>query len=96
MDQSRYDAGVQEILQNIGNPNADHSNIQPYIRRLNISFIVLSCFIIGLRTLVRAMLVKHVAIEDYLMLAAGVSATAFFALNIMGKPESRYFEACDR
>jgi hypothetical protein len=65
-------------------PAVAHNSVQPEILRLNIAFIaVTSCFIIA-RVLVRTFLVKHVAIEDYLMVAAGLFATAFSAMAIVG------------
>lgn len=61
-----------------------HNSLQPEIVRLNIAFIVVtSSFIVG-RVLVRILLVKHAAIEDFLMVAAGIFATAFSAMAIVG------------
>ena len=75
---------LQWLLQHINNPNVDHTNTQPFILALNLSFISIVAFVIALRTLVRVFLVKHVAIEDYLMIGAGLSAIAFFSLNVAG------------
>lgn len=72
------------------NPNVPHNSVQPEIKTLNIAFIVFTDSIIILRLLVRARIVKHVALEDYLMVAAGLCATAFSAMNIVGK---EYFRA---
>lgn len=66
------------------NPNVPHNSVQPEIIRLNVAFIAFTDSIIILRILVRARIVKHVALEDYLMVAAGLFATAFSAMNIVG------------
>lgn len=66
------------------NPNVPHNSLQPEIIRLNSAFIAFTASIIILRILVRARIVKHVALEDYLMVAAGLFATAFSAMNIVG------------
>ena len=67
------------------NPNVPHNSKQPEIIKLNIAFIAFTDSIILLRILVRARIVKHVAAEDYLMVAAGVFATTFSAMNIVGR-----------
>lgn len=66
------------------NPNVPHNTLQPEITRLNSAFIAFTNTIIIVRILVRARIVKHVALEDHLMVAAGVVATAFSAMNIVG------------
>ncbi|ETN36845.1 uncharacterized protein HMPREF1541_07832 [Cyphellophora europaea CBS 101466] len=75
------------------NPSVPHNNEQPSIIKLNAAFIVFTDSIIILRILVRARIVKHIATEDYLMVAAGLFATAFSAMNIVGKltPQPVYF-----
>lgn len=70
------------------NPNVPHNSVQPGILRLNIAFIAFTDSIIILRLFVRASIVKHVALEDYLMVAAGLFATAFSAMNIVGMAAS--------
>jgi hypothetical protein len=66
------------------NPNVPHNSLQPQIIRLNSAFIAFTDVIIIIRILVRARIVKHVALEDHLMIAAGLFATAFSAMNIVG------------
>lgn len=66
------------------NPDVPHNSVQPEILTINIAFITFTTSIIILRLLVRARIVKHVALEDYLMVAAGLFATAFSAMNIVG------------
>jgi hypothetical protein len=76
-------------------PAVPHNSVQPEILRLNIAFItVTSCFIIA-RVLVRTSLVKHFAIEDYLMVAAGVFATSFSTMAIVGM-EIPIFQSLNR
>jgi hypothetical protein len=66
------------------NPNVPHNNEQPAIIKLNAIFLAVTDSIIILRVLVRLTIVKNIAIEDYLMVAAGFFATAFSAMNIVG------------
>ena len=66
------------------NPSVPHNTLQPEIIRLNSTLIAFTDAIIIVRILVRARIVKHVALEDYLMVAAGIVATAFSAMNIVG------------
>jgi hypothetical protein len=54
------------------------------IYRVNIAFICVNSVIIIIRLLVRALVVKHIAVDDYLMVAAGVFADAFSAMAIVG------------
>lgn len=72
------------ILNNVGNPAADHTNLQPAVVAYNIAAIVILAIAILARLLVRALLVRHVLLEDYLMLAAGIPAVALSALIIAG------------
>ena len=53
--------------------------------RVNIAFICVNSIIIIVRLIVRGFSVKHVAIDDYLMVAAGVFADVFSAMAIVGK-----------
>ncbi len=64
-----------------------HDSSVGEIYRLNISFIAVTLVIIGVRLIVRILVVKHVAIDDYLMVAAGLLATAFSAMAIVGRLE---------
>jgi hypothetical protein len=66
-------------------PNLSHNSVQPEILRLNIGFIAITNLFITVRILVRALLVKHVALEDHLMIVAGLFATAFSTMAIVGK-----------
>lgn len=66
------------------NPNVPHNSEQPEIISLNIAFIAVTIAIVTLRIVVRTFIVKHVALEDYLMIAAGVFGVAFSSLNIAG------------
>jgi hypothetical protein len=62
-----------------------HDNAVGEIYKVNISFIAVTSLIIGLRLVVRGFVVKHVAVDDYLMVAAGLFSTAFSAMTIVGK-----------
>lgn len=80
-----HSSDFAEILNNVGNPAADHSNRQPTIIGYNIGAIVIGVVAILLRTSVRVFLVKRVLIEDYFMLVAGIPAVALSALIIAGR-----------
>ena len=60
------------------------SNVQSDIISYNVATIAIVATTILVRTSVRAFIVKHVAIEDYLMLAAGGSAIALCAMVLVG------------
>ena len=62
-----------------------HDNAVGEIYKVNISFIAVNSVIIGLRLMVRVFVVKHVAIDDYLMVLAGLFSAAFSAMTIVGK-----------
>lgn len=66
------------------NPDVPHNDERPEIISLNGAFTSVAVFIILLRIVVRTTIVKHIALEDYLMIAAGVFAAAFSAMNIVG------------
>lgn len=66
-----------------------HDSLQGELKTLNICFIAVTSVFIGIRLIVRAFVVKHVAADDYLMVAAGLFATAFSAMAIVGKVELR-------
>jgi len=66
------------------NPNNPHDSLVPEIVRLNSAFIAVACLVIGLRLFVRVFMVKHVVIEDYLMVAAGITYVAFSGMNLLG------------
>ncbi|KIW49853.1 hypothetical protein PV05_11496 [Exophiala xenobiotica] len=74
----------------ITNPDQFHGEFLPHdsltgeLKTLNICFIAVTSVFIGLRLIVRAFVVKHVAADDYLMVAAGLFATAFSAMAIVG------------
>ncbi|KAK4948100.1 hypothetical protein LTR10_013154 [Elasticomyces elasticus] len=74
----------------ITNPNQFHGEFLPHnsltgeIYRLNIAFIAVTSTFIGVRLIVRGFVVKHVAADDYLIVAAGLFATAFSAMAIVG------------
>jgi hypothetical protein len=61
-----------------------HDSYVGEIYRVNISFICVISIIIIVRLIVRAFMVKHVAVDDYLMVAAGLCANVFSALAIVG------------
>ncbi|OCT44074.1 integral membrane protein [Cladophialophora carrionii] len=61
-----------------------HDSYVGEIYRVNISFICVNSVIIFVRLIVRAFMVKHVAVDDYLMVAAGLCADVFSALAIVG------------
>ncbi|KAL6249830.1 hypothetical protein RBB50_003686 [Rhinocladiella similis] len=61
-----------------------HDSLQGELKTLNICFIAVTSVFIGIRLIVRAFVVKHVAADDYLMVAAGLFATAFSAMAIVG------------
>jgi len=61
-----------------------HNSSVGELYRLNVSFIAVTSVIIGIRLVVRIFIVKHVAVDDYLMVAAGLFATAFSAMAIVG------------
>ncbi|KAL2440776.1 hypothetical protein ABEF95_005959 [Exophiala dermatitidis] len=61
-----------------------HDSYVGELYRLNIAFIAVTSTIIGIRLMVRIFVVKHVAADDFLMLAAGLFATAFSAMAIVG------------
>ncbi|KIW72896.1 hypothetical protein PV04_01057 [Phialophora macrospora] len=61
-----------------------HDSYVGEIYRVNISFICVTSIIIIVRLIVRAFMVKHVAVDDYLMVAAGLCANVFSALAIVG------------
>ncbi len=65
-------------------PTVPHNSLQPEILRINVAFIAITCTFIILRVIVRSFLVKHVALEDYLMIASGAFAWAFSAMAIAG------------
>ena len=67
------------------NPNVPHNDERPAIIKLNAAFLAVTDSIIILRLLVRWRIVKHIAVDDHLMIAAGVFTTAFLAMNIVGK-----------
>jgi hypothetical protein len=66
------------------NPNVPHNSEVPAIISLNAAFLAVTTSIIALRVVVRTFIVKHVALEDWLMVAAGVFGATFSALNIAG------------
>lgn len=61
-----------------------HDSSVGEIYRLNIAFIAVTSSIIAVRLIVRAFVVKHVAVDDYLMVAAGLFANAFSTMAIVG------------
>jgi uncharacterized membrane protein YozB (DUF420 family) len=61
-----------------------HNTLVGEIYRVNIAFIAVTALIIGVRLIVRGAVVKHVAVDDYLMVAAGVFAIAFSGMAIVG------------
>ncbi|EXJ95388.1 hypothetical protein A1O1_00509 [Capronia coronata CBS 617.96] len=61
-----------------------HNSSVGELYRLNIAFIAVTSTIIGLRLVVRIFVVKHVAADDFLMVAAGLFATTFSAMAIVG------------
>ncbi|KIW88593.1 uncharacterized protein Z519_10639 [Cladophialophora bantiana CBS 173.52] len=61
-----------------------HDSYVGEIYRVNISFICVNSVIIIIRLIVRAFVVEHVAVDDYLMVAAGLFADAFSAMSIVG------------
>jgi hypothetical protein len=61
-----------------------HDSYVGEIYRVNIAFICVNSLIIIIRILVRAFVVGHVAVDDYLMVAAGLCADVFSALAIVG------------
>jgi hypothetical protein len=67
------------------NPNVPHNDTRGQIVTLNAVFIAFTVTIIITRLLVRSLIVRHVLFEDYLMALAGVFATAFSAMNIVGE-----------
>lgn len=69
-------------------PKVPHNDVHAEIISLNIAFIAVSSSIVFLRVVVRTLIVKHVALDDYLMIAAGIIAAAFSAMCIAGKPHS--------
>lgn len=66
-------------------PTVPHNSLQSEILRINAAFIAITCTFIILRVLVRALVVKKLALEDYLMIASGAFAWAFSAMAIVGK-----------
>jgi hypothetical protein len=80
-------------MSSITNPDQFHGEFLPHdsltgeLKTLNICFIAVTSLFIGLRLIVRAFVVKHVAADDYLMVAAGLFATAFSAMAIVGKSQ---------
>jgi hypothetical protein len=76
---------IADVLESVGNPDADHSNISPQLLIFNIVAIALTCLIVISRTLVRTLLVKHVTSEDYLMIVAGLAAVSLSTMVIIGK-----------
>jgi len=75
----------------ITNPNQfqgeflPHNSLTGEIYRLNIAFIAVTSAFIAVRLMVRGFVVKHIAADDYLMVAAGLFATAFSTMAIVGK-----------
>ncbi|EXJ89155.1 hypothetical protein A1O3_02219 [Capronia epimyces CBS 606.96] len=61
-----------------------HDSSVGELYRLNIAFIAVTSAIIALRLIVRIFVVKHVSADDFLMVAAGLFATAFSAMAIVG------------
>lgn len=61
-----------------------HDSYVGELYRINISFICVDSVIIILRLFVRGFVVKHVAVDDYLMVAAGILADVFSAMAIVG------------
>ncbi|KIX05878.1 uncharacterized protein Z518_03851 [Rhinocladiella mackenziei CBS 650.93] len=61
-----------------------HDSSVGEIRILNIVFIAVTSVIIIVRLIVRAFVVKHVTVDDYLMVAAGLFDTAFSVMAIVG------------
>ncbi|KAJ9609042.1 hypothetical protein H2200_006813 [Cladophialophora chaetospira] len=61
-----------------------HDSYVGEIYRVNIAFICANSIIILIRLAVRGFVVKHVAVDDYLMVAAGLCANVFSALAIVG------------
>ena len=61
-----------------------HDSSVGEIYRVNIAFICVNTIIILIRLVVRGFVVKHVAVDDYLMVAAGICADIFSALAIVG------------
>ena len=84
MAASRDGYDISDVLQNIGNPDAEHRNIQSSIIRYNIAAIVVASVTILVRICVRAFLVRQVLMEDYLIIAAGAAASALSAMIILG------------
>jgi hypothetical protein len=69
-----------------------HDSYVGELRRVNIAFICANSVIIIVRLIVRGFVVKHVAVDDYLMVAAGLCADVFSALAIVGMPFTRLLQ----
>lgn len=62
-----------------------HNDEQPAIIKLNIAFIAFTSVFILSRIAVRALIVKHLSLDDYLMLGAGAFAVVLSAMSIYGE-----------
>jgi hypothetical protein len=86
----QYTRRTASVNMSVTNPNQFKGQFLPHdsmvgeLHRLNISFIVATSAFIAVRLIVRAFVVKHVAADDYLMVAAGLFATAFSTMAIVG------------
>lgn len=85
MAASRDSYDISDVVRNVGNPDADHNNVQSSIVNYNIVAIGIVTFTILVRICVRAFIVRHVLTEDYLMVAAGAAATPLSAMIILGE-----------
>lgn len=85
MSKDASDYNIADILRNVNNPAADHSNIQGTIVAYNITAMCIVVITVAVRTLVRSLIVRHVATEDYLMLGAGMAAVSLSAMVIVGQ-----------
>lgn len=85
MAASRDSYDISDVVQNVGNPDADHQNVQTSIINYNFVAIGIVTFTIMVRICVRAFIVRNVLMDDYLMLAAGAAATALSAMIIVGE-----------
>lgn len=65
-------------------PNLPHNSFVEQMYKINISFTAVVCLVILLRLFVRLHIVRHVAIEDHLMVGAGLFFLAFSTMNLVG------------
>lgn len=85
MAASRDSYDIADVVQNVGDPDADHHNVQSSIINYNFVAIGIVAFTILVRICVRAFIVRKVLTDDYLILAAGAAATGLSAMIIVGE-----------